>query len=151
MVIIPPVSKSGAAAMATQHETYPTVEFLIDKFAGWIKHRRELSEIRRMNRTDFDLIARDLRISSDDLDALVQAGAQSSDEMPQMLKALGIDVADLARAEPMLVRDMQRVCSLCRDKAHCHSELAEGTAAGHYRDYCPNAPSIDALGELAKH
>ena len=68
-----------------------------------------------------------------------------------MLKALDIDVADLARTEPLLVRDMQRVCSLCRDKAHCNGELDDGTAAQHYRDYCPNAPSIDALGELAKH
>jgi hypothetical protein len=137
--------------MTAQHETYPTVEFWIGKFAGWIKHRRELNEVRRMNRTDFDLIARDLRVSPDDLDRLVGAGAHSADEMPKMLKALGIDVADLARAEPLMVRDMQRVCSLCRDKAHCHGELADGTAAQHYRDYCPNAPTIDALGELAKH
>ncbi|PWT86484.1 MAG: hypothetical protein C5B56_12390 [Proteobacteria bacterium] len=136
--------------MTAPHETYRTVEFMIDKFADWLKHRRELSEIRRINRTDFDLIARDLRISPDDLDRLVEAGAHSADEMPQMLMALGIDLADLQRTEPLLVRDMQRVCSLCRDKAHCHSELAEGTAVEHYGDYCPNAPTIDALGELAK-
>ena len=83
--------------MTAQHETYPTVEFLIDKFAGWIKHRRELSDVRRMNRADFDLIARDLRVSSYELDALITAGAHSADEMPQMLKALGIDLEDLAR------------------------------------------------------
>ncbi|HXI07069.1 MAG: DUF6455 family protein [Bradyrhizobium sp.] len=136
--------------MTAQHETYPTVEFLIDKFAGWIKHRRELSDVRRMNRADFDLIARDLRVSSYELDALITAGAHSADEMPQMLKALGIDLEDLARAEPLLVRDMQRVCSLCRDKAHCHGELAGGTAPQHYGEYCPNAPTIDALGDLAK-
>lgn len=137
--------------MMAEHDTYPTVEFLIDKFAGWVKHRRELNEIRQMNRADFDLIARDLKVSSDELEALVAAGAHSADEMPQLLKALGIDVADLKRVEPMLVRDMQRVCSLCQDKAHCHGELAEGTASKHYRDYCPNSPTIDALGELGKH
>src|SRR5499426_688665 len=109
-----------SGAMTAQHETYPTVEYLIDKFADWLKHRRELREIRRMNRTDFELIARDLRVSPDDLERLVAAGRQSADEMPKMLGALGIDVADLARTEPLLVRDMQRVCSLCRDKAHCH-------------------------------
>jgi hypothetical protein len=137
--------------MTAQHDTYPTVEFLIGKFADWLKHRRELSEIRRMNRTDFDLIARDLRISSDDLDRLVQVGSHGADELPKMLASLGIDQASLARTEPLLVRDMQRVCGLCRDKAQCHADLAGGTSAGHYRDYCPNAPTIDALGELAKH
>lgn len=137
--------------MIAQHESYPTVEFWIDKFVDWIKHRRELSEVRQMNRTDFDLIARDLRVSPDELDRLVAAGAHSADEMPEMLKALGIEVADLARVDPLMVRDMQRVCSLCRDKAHCHGELAGGTAAQHYREFCPNAPTIDALDDLAKH
>jgi hypothetical protein len=137
--------------MTAQRDTYPTVEFLIGKFADWLKHRRDLSEIRRMNRTDFDLIARDLRISSDDLDRLVRVGPHGADELPKMLASLGIDQANLARTEPLLVRDMQRVCSLCRDKAHCHADLADGTSAGHYRDYCPNASTIDALGETTKH
>jgi hypothetical protein len=137
--------------MPGPHVTYPIVEFWIDKFAVWIKHRRDLNEIRRMNRADFNLIAHDLRISPDELDRLVEAGSHSSDEMPRMLKALGIDVAALERVEPLLVRDMQQVCSLCRDKAHCNGELAGGPAAQHCREYCRNAPSIDALGELAQH
>jgi hypothetical protein len=137
--------------MTAQSETYPTVEFLIGKFTDWLKHRRELSEVRRMNRTDFDLIASDLRISSDDLDRLVRVGPHGADELPEMLASLGIDQASLARTEPLLVRDMQRVCGLCRDKAHCHADLAGGTSAENYRGYCPNAPTIDALGELARH
>ena len=137
--------------MTAQHETYPAVGFLIGKFADWLKHRRELSEIRRMNRTDFDAIARDLRVSSDDLDRLVQIGPHGADELPQMLKNLGIDEADLARTHPLLVRDMQRVCAMCRDKAQCDGDLAAGTTAEHYRDYCPNAPTIDTLGQAVKH
>lgn len=137
--------------MAAQHETYPTVEFLIGKFADWLKHRRELSEIRQLNRTDFDAIARDLRVSPDDLDRLVEIGPHSADEMPKMLEALGIDAEDLARTQPLMVRDMQRVCALCRDKAYCHSDLAAGTTAEHYKDYCPNAPTIEVLGVPVKH
>jgi hypothetical protein len=136
--------------MTAQHETYPTVEFLIDRFADWLRHRRELSEIRRMNRTDFDAIAQDLRVSSDDLDRLVQIGPHGADELPEMLKNLGIGLADVARTEPLLVRDMQRVCALCRDKGQCDGDLAAGTTAEHYRDYCPNAPTIDALGDAVK-
>lgn len=122
-------------------------ETLIDKFANWLKYRRELSEVRRMDRGNFDLIARDLRVSAGELDRLVAAGPHSADEMPQLLKALGIDLEDLIRTEPLLVRDMQRVCSLCRDKPHCHADLAAGTSAEHYKEYCPNAPTIDALGQ----
>ena len=136
--------------MTAQREIYPTDEFLIGKFADWLRHRRELSEIRRMNRTDFDAIARDLRVSSDDLDRLVQIGRHGADELPEMLKNLGIDEADLARTQPLLVRDMQRVCAMCRDKAQCDGDLAAGTTAEHYRDYCPNAPTIDALSDAVK-
>ncbi len=137
--------------MTAQHENHTTFEFLIAKFADWLRHRRELSEIRRMNRTDFDAIARDLRVSPDDLDRLVDIGPHGADEMPQMLKALGIEVEDLIRTEPLLVRDMQRVCAMCRDKAQCHSDFEAGTAAEHYKEYCPNAPTIEALGQPLKH
>jgi hypothetical protein len=58
--------------MSSKSEPYPTVQFLIDKFADWLKHRRELSEIRQLNRTDFELIASDLRVSPHDLDELVR-------------------------------------------------------------------------------
>jgi hypothetical protein len=138
--------------MTAKHGSpYPTVELVIGKFADWLKHRRELSEIRRMNRTDFDMIAQDLRVSPYDLDKLVEAGPHSADEMPKMLEALGIDLEDLVRTKPLLVRDMERVCALCRDKAQCHGDFAAGTAAKHYKEYCPNAPTIEALGEPVKH
>jgi hypothetical protein len=131
--------------MTVQQETYPTVEFLIDKFAGWLKHRRELSEIRKLDRTEFNLIANDLRVSPHDLDALVALGTHGADELPHMLKGLGIDEADLKRTAPLLLRDMQRVCALCRAKSHCDRELSAGTAAAHYEGYCPNASNIDVV------
>jgi hypothetical protein len=40
--------------MTAQSKPYPRVELLISMFADWLTHRRELSEIRQMDRTDFD-------------------------------------------------------------------------------------------------
>jgi hypothetical protein len=141
---------TGAILMTPKSEPYPAVQLLIDKFADWLKHRRELNEIRQLNRTDFDLIASDLRVSPNDLDELVRLG-QGAEELPRLLKKLGISEGDLTRTASMLVRDMQRVCGLCRHKAQCDHELAAGTAAAHYQDYCPNAPTIGSLGEPVKH
>jgi hypothetical protein len=104
-----------------------------------------------MNRTDFDAIARDLRVTPDDLDQLVQAGPHGADELPKMLKALGIDGESIARTEPLMVRDMQRVCAVCRDKAQCDGDLAAGTAAEHYKSYCSNASTLEVLDQSAKH
>ena len=66
---------------------------LIDTFAAWLKHRRELNEMRQMDRSDFDRIANDLRVSPGELDTLVRQGPHAADELPYLLRALGIDEA----------------------------------------------------------
>jgi len=130
--------------MTTQSKPYPRVEYLIDHFAGWLKHRRELNEMRQLDRSDFERIAADLEVSAGDLDELVRRGPHAADELPVLLKALGIDAAALERTQPLVVRDMERVCAMCRHKAQCDRELIAGTAAEHFEGYCANAPTIAA-------
>ncbi|MGB8397631.1 hypothetical protein [Bradyrhizobium sp.] len=137
--------------MSAESKPYSVMEFLIEKFGDWLNHRRELNEIRQMDRSDFDRIAGELRVSRDDLDRLVRQGPHAADELPKMLTALGIDQADLARTEPLLLRDMERVCALCRHKRQCNRDLAAGTSAEHYEEYCLNAPTIDGLGRPIGH
>ena len=124
-----------------------TVSRMVDTFAEWLKHRRELREMREMDVANFDQIASDLRMSSADLEALVRQGPHAADELPKMLSALGIDQHDLARTEPLVLRDMERVCSMCISKRRCDRDLAAGTAAAHYEEYCGNAPTIDGLSQ----
>ena len=131
--------------MPLHNTPYPAVQTLIDTFGEWLKHRRELNEMRQLDRTDFDRIANDLRVSPDDLEELVRHGQHAADELPKMLQELGIDEERLGRTNPLLLRDMERVCALCRDKARCHRDLAEGRAGEHYHDYCPNAATLESL------
>ena len=137
--------------MTAQSKPYPAVQHLMSTFADWLKHRRELNEIRQLDRADFDRIAHDLRVSPTELDALVQRGPHAADELPVMLRALGVDEHTLARTEPMLLRDMERVCAMCNQKAQCNRDLVAGTAAEHYESYCLNAPTIDRLDKTATH
>ncbi|QWG13503.1 hypothetical protein KMZ29_01785 [Bradyrhizobium sediminis] len=136
--------------MTAQEHPFPRVELLMNTFADWLRHRRELSEIRQMDTADFDRIASDLRVSPGVLDTLVRQGPHAADELPKMLKVLGIDEADLARTQPLVLRDMERVCALCANKRECDRDLAAGTAAEHYEEYCLNAPTIDSLERLVK-
>jgi hypothetical protein len=133
--------------MTVQEQPYPTVSRMIDIFGEWLKHRRELREMREIDAANFGQIASDLRMSSADLEALVRQGPHAADELPKMLTALGIDQDDLARTEPLVLRDMERVCSLCNHKRQCDRDLAAGTAAAHYEEYCGNADTIDGLGQ----
>ena len=131
--------------MSTASRPYPVVQDLIDSFAGWLRHRRELSEIRQLDRSEFNRIAEDLRVAPDDLEELVRHGRHAADELPQLMEQLGIDAERLSKTQPLLLRDMERVCSLCSHKAQCDRELAGGTAAENYQGYCGNASTLETL------
>jgi hypothetical protein len=129
--------------------SHSVVERLTHTFGDWLKHRRELNEMRQLNTSEFDRIAADLRVSPADLNELVRLGPHAADELPKLLNALGIDGNDLARVEPLVLHDMERVCALCVHKRECDRDLAAGTSAEHYQGYCLNAPTIEQLGHEA--
>ena len=131
----------------TQHESYPFVTKVIDLFGDWLKQRRELNELMEFaaDPGELERVARELNVTPGDLERLVRQGSQSASELPYMLTALDIDEAALSRAEPALLRDMERVCSFCTHKRRCHQELATGTAATNYVEYCNNADAIEML------
>lgn len=131
--------------MAVRNEAYPIVVNAINLFGDWLKHRREMRELRDMNTGDFLRIARDLSVSPAELDELVRQGPHASDELPRLLKILDIDESALSRTQPVLQRDMLRVCASCQKKALCNHDLDAGTLAQRYEEYCPNAQAIEEL------
>ena len=133
--------------MANHVKANPIVQNVINLFGDWLRHRQEMRELRDMNSGEFARIASDLCVSPADLDAVIRQGPHASDELPRLLKILGIDEAALSRTQPVLQRDMMRVCASCRQKTLCNHDLDADIAARHYDEYCPNAPNIDGLNE----
>jgi hypothetical protein len=66
---------------------------------------------------------------------------------------LQIDRSQLKRDEPLLYRELQGVCTLCRDKQDCSFDLAGGFN-GLRRDawwlYCPNSAMLTTVRALQK-
>jgi uncharacterized protein YjiS (DUF1127 family) len=133
--------------MTVQDQSPSAFSRLTHTFSEWLNHRRELNEMRQLSSMEFDRVAADLQLSPADLNALVNQGPHAADELPKLLAALGIKAGDLARIEPVVLHDMERVCAMCSHKRECDHDLAAGTSAEHYREYCLNAPTIE---ELAK-
>jgi hypothetical protein len=73
--------------------------------------------------------------------------APTADELPRLLEALGISARDLARVEPTVGANLERVCALCESKRECNRDLASGASAEHYQEYCLNASRIAQLRE----
>jgi hypothetical protein len=94
----------------------------------------------------------------------VVADARSPGEAPDLARysfdasllfrrmaALQIDRDELASNDPLLFRELQAVCTLCRSKERCVLDLArECDEPGNqgWREYCLNATTLNALGAV---
>ena len=64
---------------------------------------------------------------------------------------LQIDHDELARDEPLLLRELQGFCTLCGSKAECVRDFDHEAETGEpqdWGDYCPNVAIFNALGAL---
>jgi hypothetical protein len=113
-------------------------------FSGWIQHWRERAELEAMGDDEFVRLAHDIGVSSGELQRMVEAG-HNPERLSEMLRALGLDEAALKRAEPAMLRDMQRLCSLCETSGTCRHALDAGIAPTTYRSFCVNAATLEAL------
>ena len=142
---------SGRAADVSR---YPSVEFVLHVVAGWIDRFRMMNgmhnELGKCSPEETRQIAKDLGIPVEDLRHLVTMGPGAADGLPKMLSALSMDARALEDADPAAMRDLQRTCVFCNHKNLCQRELAAGTAARHFRQFCPNAQTLDALLEALK-
>jgi uncharacterized protein YjiS (DUF1127 family) len=131
--------------MTPETKPYPVVDMLIDMFGSWLRARRDVNELRELDSGEFARVAQELGLSPDNLDAFVRQGPHAADELPHLLTALGIDREAIARTQPMILRDMERVCAMCKHKRECDGDLLAGTSRQHYEEYCCNAQTIDGL------
>jgi len=72
-------------------------------------------------------------------------GRHAACELPEMMTALGMDAAVIARRNPRVMRELQRVCASCDSKARCRRALAGGSAAADGETFCPNRMTLQAM------
>lgn len=132
-----------------REQHYPMVEFVLDAIAGWINKYRHAHGVRdelgECSQEDVMRIAKDLGVAVSDLRGLAAKGPGAADALQKMLLALSVDPQALAKGDPAVMRDLQRICIVCSQKSRCQHELAEGTSAENFREFCPNAYTLEAL------
>lgn len=123
-------------------------QHLLNAVTRWVKRHRDRTELDRLERdapAEFDRIAAELNMSPQDLHAVAALPSDAAQEVDALLTAVGIDAAAIAKSDPRVMRDLQRLCSQCRDKAQCRRDLDNCVAPETHRDYCLNAETIGAL------
>ena len=133
----------------SEPHAHPTVEAVAHAIADWInRYRHKLGfsgAFDRCGPEEVQQIAKDLGIPAGELRAIASKGPGAADQLRKMLVALDVDPDALMQSDPATMRDLQRLCIACTHKRRCQHELAQGTAAAHFHEFCPNAFTLDAI------
>jgi hypothetical protein len=129
--------------------SYPSVETAFKAIADWVTNYRDAinscHDLGRCGPEEVMRMAKDIGVTPSQLHELVSKGPGTANLLKTMLLALHVDPKVLADMDPLVMRELQWLCITCNDKKRCERELANGTATEHFREFCPNAVSLDEL------
>jgi hypothetical protein len=137
----------------------PLVETALKAIADWVSNYRKAigfnNEFGMCGPDEVMRMARDIGVTPSQLHELVSQGPGAANLLKTMLVALHVDPKVLADLDPLIMCELQWLCITCSNKKRCKHELATGTATENFRDFCPNAVSLDELldqkGQLSSH
>ena len=112
---------------------------------NWKRQRAALSEINGLAEPELSRVARDIGLNAPQMRTLAGRCPDSADLLSRRLAELQLDERAIASSEPAVLRDLQRVCGQCSEDRLCARELKQDQESGHWREYCPNVATLDAM------
>jgi len=73
----------------------------------------------------------------------------SADLLGRRMRQIKLDAAEIVQVEPEVVRDLERVCTLCASKRRCSRDFPKERSPSSWQAYCPNTMTLKAL--VAEH
>ena len=122
-----------------------SVRRLVHWWREWIYRRRTMADLDRCGSAGVERVARDLAMGKADLCILAGKWPASLNFLSRRMEELKLDATEIARVEPDVIRDLQRVCSLCASQRKCRHDLVRNPSDPAWREYCPNASTLAAL------
>ena len=127
----------------------PLVETALKAIADWVGNYRDAtgfnSEFGMCGPDEVMRMAKEIGVTPSQFHELVSKGPGNANLLKTMLVALHVDPKVLADMDPLIMRELRWLCITCSNKKRCEHELAKGTATEHFREFCPNAVSLDEL------
>jgi hypothetical protein len=134
------------------NESSGLIDRLARRWRTWRADRRTQADLASCGREDVARMAHDLGVGGADLCVLAGKWPDSAHLLTRRMDEIALDAAKIAEVEPAVIRDLQRVCSLCASKRRCVRDLAARPADPVWQDYCPNSMTLTALiAERVKH
>jgi hypothetical protein len=94
---------------------------------------------------EMERIARDVGVSGADLSILAGKWPDAADLLYWRMNETKLDRTEITHADPQVMRDLQRVCTVCGSKRRCEHALANNPSDPAWQKYCLNATTLLAL------
>jgi hypothetical protein len=135
-------------ALLPQKVRWSVLSAVAQWWRRWTRARSNLFELDSCDPDQVERIARELGMSVSELRVVVRHGRDGADLLRRRMAALDLDLDELGRSEPATLRDLQRLCTMCRSRGRCARDLARKTSDQDWRDYCADAATLDMLSAL---
>jgi hypothetical protein len=94
---------------------------------------------------EVERIARDVGVSGADLSILAGKWPDAAGLLYWRMNEIKLDRKEITQADPQVMRDLQRVCTVCGSKRRCEHKLGKNPSDPDWQRYCPNAATLSAL------
>jgi hypothetical protein len=138
--------------MSKPGELGPTLKGTVDHLlARWREWWRRGDELSQFDRAELERIAGDLGMTAHDLEDLTARGPRAADLLYERMQAIGIGRVDVERIAFGLMRDLEKTCARCEQKKVCENDLTERPSDPAWKEYCPNAVSLESVKRTKGH
>jgi hypothetical protein len=110
---------------------------------NWRKRRAAVAELNCCG--DAERVAHDVGLDPAGLRTLAGKWPGAANLLGQRMAQLKLEQSDIRLSEPQVLRDLQRVCTVCASKGRCAHDLIDAPSDPAWQEYCPNAPTLAAL------
>ena len=141
--------EAAMTMMAHTDESRTVFGRVAEWLKAWWERSTALAELEACGRPEMERVARDAGVGVGDLRVLAGKWPDSADLVERRLAALGVDAGEVEATEPAVMRDLQRVCSVCDNKRVCEHDLDRSPANAVWSEYCPNAGTLEAIAPQA--
>ena len=101
------------------------VASIIEAIANWVRNYRYAvglrAELAHCGAEEVAHIAHDLGMGPAEFTALAQRGPDAANQLPRLLRALGVDPKELASVDPATMRAMERICITCGQRINANT------------------------------
>jgi hypothetical protein len=118
---------------------------MVQWWRNWARRRRTMADLECCGSSELEHLAHDVGLGRQEICTLAGKWPRSADLLLRRMKGVALARDEIARRDPQVLRDLERVCTLCASKRRCQHDLARDPSDAKWREYCPNVTTLNAL------